>query len=254
MTAGARPVAAVPRAVTALLALAVAAQLYTGSAREDPATAVRELPWPPPSSALRVVALGEEGVLARLIMLWLQAFDYQPGVSVSFHALDYERVEAWLERTLLLDPGFQYPLLAAVRLYGDVADAPRQRRMIAFVRRHFAADPQRRWQWLAHAVYLAKHRLDDLELALDLAEELAAVPPDPAIPSWARQMHIFVREDMGETASAKVLLGGLLESGEITDPHERWFLSERLRELESRDDEAGTQDESASGAAAEDIE
>ena len=39
---------------------------------------------------------------------------------------------------------------------------------------------------------------------------------------------------MGELESAKVLLGGLLDSGQITDPHERWFLSQRLAELEAR--------------------
>ncbi|MEX2480814.1 MAG: hypothetical protein WD928_08135 [Gammaproteobacteria bacterium] len=254
MGAAERPVTAVPRAVMVLLALALAAQITIGSVREGPATAVSTLPWPPSVPTLRVVALGEEAVLARLIMLWLQAFDYQPGVSIPFHALDYGRLEAWLERALTLDPGFQYPLLAAVRLYGDVADADRQRRMIAFVRRHFVADPQQRWQWMAHAVYLAKHRLGDLELALALAEELAAAPPDPAIPSWARQMHIFVREDMGEIESAKVLLGGLLESGEITDPHERWFLSQRLHELEARSDDAGTQGKPSSRAASADIE
>jgi hypothetical protein len=140
---------------------------------------------------------------------------------------------------LELDPGFQYPLLAATRVYGEVADPVRQRRMIAFVRRAYAADPARRWPWLAHAVYLARHRLDDLGLALALARELAAAPPDAPLPSWAREMHIFVLADMGELESAKVLLGGLLDSGEIDDPHERWFLSRRLDELERQLD-AGT--------------
>jgi hypothetical protein len=41
-------------------------------------------------------------------------------------------------------------------------------------------------------------------------------------------MSIFVREDMGETEAARILIGGLLDSGHITDPHEFRFLSERL--------------------------
>ena len=79
-----------------------------------------------------------------------------------------------------------------------------------------------------------KHRLHDQAFALSLAERLAAHRDNLAIPSWASQMHIFVLEDMGELESAKVLLGGLLESGQISDPHERWFLSKRLAELEAR--------------------
>jgi hypothetical protein len=45
-------------------------------------------------------------------------------------------------------------------------------------------------------------------------------------------MEIYVLEDMGEIEAAKILIGGLLESGEITDAHELKFLEERLRRLE----------------------
>jgi len=249
MRTGERPWRAVPHPVRAVLLLALATQIYVGSHRASPAAMAAGLPPAPPGAALRVLALGEPAVLARLLMLWLQAFDYQPGLSIAFRALDYSRVEAWLDRALELDPSAQYPLLAAVRLYGEVADPERQRRMIGFVQRHFAADPKRRWPWMAHAVYLAKHRLHDFDLALALAAELAAVPAHPAIPSWARQMHIFVLEDMGELEAAKVLLGGLLDSGEISDPHEQWFLSQRLHDLEARGADGGTQAGSASSAA-----
>lgn len=227
-----RPLGALPRAVPLLLVTSLALQLAWGTLRAGPQAQMRDLPAAPPAAVLEIAALGEPGVLARLLMLWLQAFDDQPGMSVPFRALDYTRLEDWLARLLALDAGFQYPLLAATRVYGEVADPARQRRMIAFVRRAYAADPARRWPWLAHAVYLARHRLDDLDLALSLARELAAAPPGAPLPSWARQMHIFVLADMGELESAKVLLGGLLDSGEIDDPHERWFLSRRLDELE----------------------
>ncbi|MGB1884607.1 MAG: hypothetical protein ACPHUF_11935 [Gammaproteobacteria bacterium] len=105
---------------------------------------------------------------------------------------------------------------------------------MAFVGRHFERDPVRHWQWMAHAVFVAKHRIKDSRLALELAQKLARVAGHEDIPSWVSQMHIFVLEDVGELESAKVLLGGLLESGEITDSHEQWFLSERLAEIEAR--------------------
>jgi hypothetical protein len=41
-------------------------------------------------------------------------------------------------------------------------------------------------------------------------------------------MELFVLEDLGEIESAKILLGGLIESGAITDPNEVRFLTERL--------------------------
>jgi hypothetical protein len=94
---------------------------------------------------------------------------------------------------------------------------------------------------MAHAVFIAKHRLHDLPLALELAKALDRDDDHGAIPDWARQMRIFVLEDMGELASAKVLLGGLLASGKIADSHERYFLSERLADLERRAAQAADQ-------------
>lgn len=223
---------ALPRLPLACVALALLAQLGLGLARPAPRVQVAALSPPPAAAVIRVLALGESALAARLMMLWLQAYDYQPGISLPFRRLDYAVVEAWLATMLELDPGFDYPLLAAARLYGEVDDPPRQRRVIDFLLRAYQSDPAHRWPWLAHAVFLARHRLKDLPLALRLADALAR--GDAAIPDWARQMRIFVLADMGEVEAARVLLGGLLASGRVSDPHERWFLGQRLAELEAR--------------------
>jgi hypothetical protein len=39
---------------------------------------------------------------------------------------------------------------------------------------------------------------------------------------------------MGEVESAKVVIGGLLDSGQIKDPYELRFLIDRLRSLEEK--------------------
>ncbi|HYC44783.1 MAG TPA: hypothetical protein VED01_04785 [Burkholderiales bacterium] len=164
-------------------------------------------------------------------MLRLQAFDNQPGISIPFRALDYEAVLAWLATALRLDPRSQYPLMIASHVYARVPDEAKQRLMLDFVYREFLGDPDRRWRWLAHAAIIAKHRLKDMPLALAYAE--AITRNAGAARSWARQMRIFILEDMGETEAAAVLLGGLLHSGEVTDPAEIHFLTERLQQLEN---------------------
>ena len=185
---------------------------------------------PPSLPVMRIAALGDEISYSKEVMLWLQAFDTQPGLRIPLRALDYGRVIAWLTRCLELDPQAQYPLLAASRLYAEIPDENRARKMLEFVHTSFAHDPARRWPWLAHAVYLAKHRLKDRELALKFARSLAAAD-EPSIPHWAQQLEIFVLADMGEVEAAKVLLGGLLASGKIADPHEQRFLTQRLHDL-----------------------
>ena len=48
------------------------------------------------------------------------------------------------------------------------------------------------------------------------------------------QMEIFILEDMNELDAARVVLGGLLESGRIGDADEARFLRHKLEELERR--------------------
>ena len=179
----------------------------------------------------KVPEAGEPIALASLLTLQLQAYDNQPGISIPFAQLDYGRVIAWLESIFGLDPVSQYPLFMAAQLYGQVPDAAKQREMCDFVRRKFDQDPNRRWRWLAHCAIMAKHRLRDMPLALAYADAIARSATQA--PSWARQMRIFLLQDMGEIEAAKILLGGLLASGEITDAREIHFLMERLKELEA---------------------
>jgi hypothetical protein len=103
-----------------------------------------------------------------------------------------------------------------------------------FVYQAFLRDPNRRWPWLAHAALLAKHRLHDLPLARRYAAAIDRNTTDPSVPLWARQMEIFILEDMNELEAAKIMIGGLLLSGKINDPAELRFLKERLDELEAR--------------------
>lgn len=228
-----RRLSRVPAAAFALFVLALALQLTLRATAPGPAAAARALPPAPPIALLRLAALGEPIGLGQLLVLNLQSFDTQPGISVPFRHLDYQRLEDWLTRILALDPGSQYPLLLASQLYSQVPDEPRQRQMLRFVYREFLRDPAHRWRWLAHASLVARHRLHDLPLALDFAQALATHASVPSVPSWARQMHIFLLEDMGEAEAAKVLLGGLLASGSVQDSAEIRFLTERLNALEA---------------------
>jgi hypothetical protein len=121
--------------------------------------------------------------------------------------------------------------MMAAQLYAQVPDEAKERQMLEFVHRAFLEAPDRRWRWLAHAAIVAKHRLHDMRLALSYADDIARHAPHAL--GWARQMRIFLLEDLGEREAATVLLGGLLASGEVTDPAEIRFLSQRLEALRS---------------------
>ena len=167
-------------------------------------------------------------------MVWLQAFDSRGDNAIPYQRLDYVRLTGWLRAILALDPRSGYPLFAAARVYAENVDSEKARRMFDFVFEEFARDPNARWPALAHAALLAKHRLNDLALARRYAAAIQRQTTDPSIPSWARQMEIFILEDMNELEAAKIMLGGLLATGRIRDPEERRFLEGRLEEIERR--------------------
>ncbi|MCX7891186.1 MAG: hypothetical protein N2544_02295 [Burkholderiales bacterium] len=229
-----RPVKDVPAWVLALLALALAGQIAASLLRPAPSASAQDLPAPPPQAFLRLASLGEPIPTAKLMMLYLQSFDYQAGSRVPYRDLDYERVVAWLDRIVDLDPAGQYPLLSAARIYAEVPNPEKQRRMLDFVYRRYLEDPNRRWPWLAHAAYVAKHQLKDLPLAREYAVALQKHTTTPDAPLWVKTMEFFILEDMDELEAAKILLGGLLASGQIRDAREMAMLEARLKDLEAR--------------------
>lgn len=229
-----RPVRHVPKAVQLLLVLALALQLVWHSRQQTDVAQADDLPAPMSVSAYTLVSLNEPIAMSKLLNLWLQSFDNQPGISLSFHQLDYLRITRWLDTIMALDPEGHYPMLVAARVYGSVTDPARQRIMMDYIYNKFDEDPNRHWRWLAHAAITAKHNLKNMPLALKYARALAEKATGEQVPYWARDMQLILLEDMGEIEAAKVLVGALLESGKITDLYELHFLSEKIRELEEK--------------------
>jgi hypothetical protein len=215
----------VPKWLWALLAAALAGQLAWQGPRLSAASRVAEVPEAPSVQALRIASFGEPEAVARVLALYVQSFDLKG---------DYARLVAWLRNVLELDPRSSYPLFLAARVYAESPDPARVRLALDFVYQEFFRDPNRRWPWLAHAALVAKHRLGDLPLARRYASAVQRHTSAPEVPLWAKQMEIFILEDMNELAAAKIMLGGLLESGTVRDPAELRFLRQRLEELEAR--------------------
>ena len=226
MTRDERPLASLPAWLWLALAAALAVQIGFRALQPEAKLQQSDLPPAPSARALRLAGLGERAATARLAMLYLQAFEYR--------RLDYQRLVDWLHNILALDPRSQYPLFAAARVYAETSDGARARLMLDFIYREFLLDPDRRWPWLAHAALLAKHRLKDLPLARRYAAALERHTHAADVPLWARQMEVFILEDMNELEAARIMLGGLLASGAVRDPAEARFLAARLKSLEER--------------------
>lgn len=233
-----RSITFVPKSVWLGLLISLTIQCVWHSTFSNYQIKQQDLASPPKAEFIRLISLDDSITAAKWVMLWIQAFDNQPGISIPLRELDYGKVIEWLDLVLELDNKIQYPLLAAIRFYGEVADEKRQRRMIDYISKKFIENPDERWQYMAHAVYIAKHRIKDEQLALTCAKLIRQYATGDNVPYWAKQMEFFILEDMGELESAKVLIGGLLESGKLDDPNQIEFLTQRLTEIEDRQKQA----------------
>ncbi len=229
-----RPVNDVPKSVKLFLVLALMLQLFWHSQQEPVVAKAENLAAPLSARTYVMSSLGEPIAAAKFLNLWLQAFDNQPGASISFHQLNYPRLTKWLDTILELDPEGHYPMLVAARVYGSIKDSQKQRIMTDYIFYKFNEDPNKYWRWLAHAIITAKHEIKDNDLALKYAHALAEKATGKNVPYWAKDMKIIVLEDMGELEAAKILVGALIDSKQITDPYELNFLSQKIAILEEK--------------------
>lgn len=202
---------------------------------------VERSPGVPPSRLqAMLVSLGESRTAAFALSLYLQSFDAQGGRVMRMRSLDHSSIRNWLASIATVDPQVVYPSFLAARIYADIADPVNARALLELVHEQFMRSPRSHWPWLAHAVHIAKHRLGDLRLAQGLARSLRERTTDEVAPRWARDLEVLLLADLDEVEAAKVLLGGLLASGQIVDHRELEAANAHLRRIEQRvKDKAG---------------
>src|SRR5258707_953908 len=87
---------------------------------------------------------------------------------------------------------------------------------------------------LPPAPSIAALRLASFGDPVALAKALRRYAVADAVPLWAKQMEIFILGDMNERETARLIIGGYVQSGTVKDPAELRFLEERLKQLEAR--------------------
>ena len=235
MRRGERPFVQLPRSLLIGFVLLFLAQLvYHHFNRPGLAPSYRPLETPHSSGFYRALAMGSEQLMASLLAIRIQLHDNQAGQHFSYRLMDYSLLVDWLERISRLDPTSEYPMLLASRIYAQTRDESRLRQIIGYIEREFDTDPQLHWRRLAEVSVIARHRLQDLELALRLAEKIAAQPAAMSIPHWARDLQFLLLAELNELEAAIAIIQAMIESGSVTDPDERRFLKEKLSDFQQK--------------------
>ncbi len=224
-----------PRPLLLAFVLALIMQVFHHHhGRERVEAAYRGLAEPMSAQVYRGIAMGSEQLLGHMLAIRLQLHDNQAGRHIRYSLMDYNLLIDWLERITEISPAIEYPMLLASRVYSST-DNPQQLRMILdFIQRRFDDEPQLHWRRLTEASVIAKHRLDDLELALAMAEKLARQPASVEMPAWARDFEFLLLAELSEYESSIAIIQALLRSGAVEDPDEKRFLESKLLEFQQK--------------------
>jgi len=198
------------KALTAVLAALCVQALFWSQTRELRAGWEGVPPAPAPEVA-NALALGDRQFLYRTTAFVLQNMGDEGGRVTPLKNYDYQRLGQWFALLDQFDPRSNFLPVLVGHYFSQSPEPDHVRVVIGYLARIAVRDPARNWRWLAHAVYLARHKVKDLNLALGLAQRLAALDA-PGMPIWTRQMPAFVLAEVGDKEAARDLMEAIIES------------------------------------------
>ncbi len=235
MRRGERPLTSLPRPLLLGFMLLFAAQiLHHHYARLRFEFDYQQLGKPFSATTYRGMSMGSEQLAGHLLAIRLQLHDSQAGQYFSYDQIDYSILVDWLNQITMVSSGTEYPMLLASRVYTTTRDRERLRLILEFIQRRFDDDPQLHWRRLAEASVIAKHKLEDLDLALSMAKKLAQQPKSVQMPHWARDFEFLLLAEMNELESAIAIIQALLRTDAVTDPDEKRFLEGKLLDFQQK--------------------
>lgn len=166
-------------------------------------------PVPPKISAV-APALGDVQFASRLISVMIQNLGSTGGRITPIKNYDFEKLGDWFTLHYDLDPHSNLVPYMAAYYFGASQDPTKIRPVIEYLRIAGKSPEGEKWRWLAQAVYLARFKLKDYELAAEMADELASIPNEE-MPGWTRHLKVNVLNQTGEKQAALELMLAILK-------------------------------------------
>ena len=193
---------------------------------------------PPAPSAQKAAASGlsDAQFAYRMNGLMLQNLGSVGGQGINLRDYNYDELKKWFLVQDHLDERSNFIPLIAAHYYGAVDDASKLHNIFDYLEIVGSRPYGEKWRWLGHAVFLARYSLKDNEVALDLAETLAA-NKDPDIGMWAKQMPALIHQAEGNKEEAYAVMVNLLrDSLDEMHPNEINFMRDYICNTILKDD------------------
>ena len=176
-----------------------------------------------------MMGLGDSEFAYRYGALELQNLGDSGGQTTALKDYDYQELGKWFWLLDSLDPASDHVPMMAAYVFGATR-VPSDVRVVYDYLAKIGDNPAgQKWRWLVHAIFLARHRLYDLDLALGLAYKLSKMQlTDDHLPDWARRMPALVLAEKGDKEDARKILEDILVSSDKIHPNEVNFMKDYL--------------------------
>ncbi len=181
---------------------------------------------PPAPSEIAAAAtfLGDKEMAYRSFAITLQSFGNDTGQVMALKDYNYKNLGGWFLLENGLNNHSDYVPYLAGYYFGANQDPSKLGPVIEYLRIVGKNPLPDKWRFLGQAVFLKRHRMNDIKGALKLAEELAETYR-PGMPAWPLQMKAIIATDMGDKKQAYLMMVEMLHSAAATmDPIEVNFI------------------------------
>lgn len=192
------------------------------------------VPDVPGREVVKALSLGDEQFYFRVLALYIQNAGDTYGRFTPLKDYDYNKLSKWFTLLDALDNRSDYIPTLATYYYSQTQNTPDVRYIVDYLSAHTAGRVEKKWWWLIQAMYLANHKLQDKDLALQVGKPLMDTK---GIPLWARHFPAFIYEQKGEMEQALYVMEHVISEYENEKLSRedfnfmKYFIEERLNSV-----------------------
>lgn len=215
-----------------LMALAVAAQAGFWYQTKQIRPEMGVVPEVPGKEAVHALTFGDNQFFFRVLALNIQNAGDTFGRFTSLRYYDMSKLYLWFGLLDTLDRRSDMMPAMASYYFSQTQNTADVRYIVDYLYEHASKDVKHKWWWLLQSIYLASHKLEDMDLALKVAKPMY----HEDVPAFAQQMLAVVHEKRGEMQDAYNIMIGIEQNAKHIEEADlkymRHFIEERLNRLE----------------------
>ena len=171
-------------------------------------------PLPPSEKEMNFFSLGDKELLYRFYSFKLQNAGDTFGETIPLKDYDYEKLEKWFYALDELNNISEYVPSIAGFYYSASQNAMDNKYIVDYLLNFADRNPEKYWRWYITSIYLAKHKLHDEELVLEISKKILSVNTEMPYINKVLALFYLKNADL-KTCKSVQIVKTLIESGDL---------------------------------------